>query len=487
MADYLISVDWFQVACKCKGCDMPQEGMFLDGTLVPDHDVKAIYELGATKEHHPIFDHALAVLLHGFQLATIFFKPRMSTLPKDFCSVKVSNRLLYSGNWMFYLTDIVRALGWSVNNITRVDLCLDFTQFAGGLAPRTFIDRYLHSGPISDDEPSYYRVGSNKFYTIGRKTVSQQDVQGAFEVCCTNACDYLRFGSRSTGVCVYLYNKSEELATQHNKPYIIDQWVKAGLLKSADLAADGGYDDEPLPIFRLEISVSSGGLNVKRATNAEDKNAIREAIAMEARHIKPISVSALSLNDFMSQSQVEALFWAYAAKYFRFKVVGTQKYKHNWPDLHLFDVKFEPTIKPYSISRVLDAGVSERNAANTCKKLLATVAELSLPEMISLDNAADVLERYAHVKATTADVGEVCEVVAKLREGYNFDEVKRMAIASAVHLEQYKNLIYSSIYHDLREILTDSDVSRAVDLMEFERALAEERDTIRAQWEQTTI
>lgn len=472
---YIISVDWFQVTCENEADFTIDEGIYLTGSYVPEYDVQAVYEIARGKEFSSIYEHSLAVMFHGFQLATIYFGPRPSSLPRKLCSVKVANRLLYSGNWAFYLIDICRALKWKIKNIGRVDVCCDFCYFSGHLSPYEFIRRYLHSGDINGIVPSYIRVGSNKYTTQGEKKTSCEVVGGLSKNTAQHVVDYLRFGKRSTGVSVYLYCKSKELLEVHDKPYITDLWVKGGLLSGAASGYPGTVEDENPPIFRLELSINAGGLNIKREKTAEGKQEVRTAISMLSKHVRPLEVDRLAVSDFLCQSSIENLFWAYANKYFRFKEVGRQKYKQYWEDVRLFDVKFQPSIKPYTISRTFGSGIAERNAAHTLEKLLMQVKTLSLTEMVSIDKSIEVLERYSHLKSTSINEIDVLNLIQELKQGHSWDEIKRMAIISTRHLEQMKQLVYESVYHELREILTDSDVARAVNQYEIEMELVRDQ------------
>lgn len=471
---YVISVDWFQVNCKSHQSPLIEEGLMLTGTTIPDNGKQAIYRISNSKEFHPIFKSAFAVCLHGFQLATIFFAPRVSTLPANLCSIKVSNRLLYSANWAFWLVDIARSLSWSIENITRVDVCADFCHFANHLHPTEFISRYLAEGTPSETQPLYIRVGSNKYNTIGRRHAAKKDVCGSSENVLRNFSEYLRFGTRSTGCSVYLYNKSRELKEKHDKPYIVDMWMKNGLF-STDVPVSEWKEDESIPdVYRLELSINSSGLNVKRFKDSDSKNEVRRSIAMIARHIRPVVVERLSVDDFLSQQSIESIFFAYANKYFRFKQVGAQDYKHNWPDVQLFDAKLSPTLKPYTISRVLGTGISERNAARTIIRLLENVREMSLDEQVSLSKATEILQRYSHFNNSTLPQDVLQNYLSALRDGLSDEEMKRSSIVSVVHLEEIKRVINESIIHELRDLMTDSDVARAIAQYDAEMELARE-------------
>jgi hypothetical protein len=65
--------------------------------------------------------------------------------------------------------------------------------------------------------------------------------------------DYLKFGSPTSNVSTYIYNKSKELREVKNKPYIIDTWKLNGMNNNVD-------------VYRLEFSVK------KMAKNAVDED-----------------------------------------------------------------------------------------------------------------------------------------------------------------------------------------------------------------------
>lgn len=109
-----------------------------------------------------------------------------------------------------------------------------------------------------------------------------------------------------------------------------------------------------------------------------------------------------------------------------------------------------------------------------------------MPEMVSLNQAANILTRYARLGATEIDRSIVESVAMHLRMGHTFDELPKMAVCSVVHLESIKRIVYESVYHEIRDILTDSDVARAVDQLEAERALIREQSQILSEWEQSS-
>lgn len=446
---YIISVDWFQCSAKTTGRTILSEGMSVQGVTKTTDGQLLIYRLERGSEYNAIFDVALSVTLRGFTLATIYAHPRPPQMPKDSASLKVNNALLYSPNWLWYVKDILGALQWTFHTISRVDLCCDFNFFAHCLRPTDFIQRYLRQGSSLSKDVQYWRVGRNKYHVIGVKDAKMKD-NGAFSAVCTeHAFEYLRFGSRSSGVCVYLYNKSRELDELGHKKYIRDLWRQGGL-----------EDNEDTPVFRLEISVNTHGTGYKKAKSVEDVREYKDAATLEKRYLKPYNFSRLALSDFDSQAELENIFWGYASKYFRFKIVGTQKFPHRWEDVRLFDAQLVASVKPYNPSRELKTGVAERNAAATLEKILQTCSEIDMRDAVHIDKTISILQAYAKKRAGEVSQKSIDQVAEKLLQGYTFTEIGRMKLIGARQLNELKWYVHLDAINRLRELVCDADLVR---------------------------
>lgn len=443
MKPYIISVDWFQVTCKMTGSRVPFDGMFFDGAFKFQPGKTPVYHIVQGREFNPIYKESLQIQLHGFNICTIYFGPRPSTLPKELCSVKMSNAILYSANWLSYLHDIVDALKWQIVNVSRVDLCADFNYFANNLAPREFIRRYLYSGAYDENTPSYIRNGSNKYVVIGTKDVKDD--------CSCHLVDYLRFGCRTSPCSAYLYNKTEELGTISGKRYILDLWERGGLVSTEDT-----------PVYRLELSISARGSKVKRRLPQEDYDELQQGGKDNRKALRPFKVDRLALDDFGCQQYIESLFFAYQRKYFSFKHVGLQVYKHNWEDVQLFDYELLPSVKPYSVSTDLQGGVAERNAAHTLQRLLMQLKDLDLEHQISIENSIKVLERVMHIKMDSIDADKYQKALSLLHDGYTMDEVKRMGLVTAFQYNKIRELVWAQMVAEFRQLLCDSTVRDAI-------------------------
>lgn len=154
------------------------------------------------------------------------------------CSViiKFNNRVLYRPDMWQLIDMFLRDNQFVFHNISRIDVCADFNRFA-------------HISPISLIE----RFANRELRHVGRGVGALYFNHGIFrhndDPTRQPSKDYgvrytgLSFGTHSSDARVYLYNKSFELLTQGDKPWIRDRWKAAGL--------------DVRDVWRLEVSIKS--------------------------------------------------------------------------------------------------------------------------------------------------------------------------------------------------------------------------------------
>lgn len=387
----------------------------------------------------------------------IYMEPKMKSIDPKSVSIKVANRLLYKEDWSWFLHDIIEALHIEIKNITRADICLDFQNFAYSyisnqdveiiprenqprdhytlmeleqygyieryMTPLEFIHRYVQDQTIATTE-TYVREGSNEYCIYGKKKMIAADgskqIDDSTEVKVLSDFEYIRFGSRNSGVCTYLYNKSRELRDKKSKPWIRARWEEAGLLeKNGD-------------IFRLEFSISAKGMCLRKADQKRGMKAPR------AKNFRK-----LCRDDVENQRQLEELFIGYLDKYFSFRLVGKQKYRKDMKRITLFDFGIEPKMLPCYYNTSVNCGRAERNAALTLQKLQYTILDLPAKQANILYQAQQVLE---HLSVTMRQLKQ--------------DDVKQM------YFVKYPYKVVPE--------LTDPLVKKALDEVDAIRAVAEE-------------
>lgn len=314
------AVDWLQVFCTMPpDCDMSwQERVSPRSDAQGNHRV---YSLAPAKEFIQGYNMNRSVFYRNRLVATIAWQPLDKRRRSEGCAIKVSNPVLYCCDWYFVLMDVIAVLGWIPHNLTRVDLSADLNFFVGGLAPETFIRKY-----VCKNADSYIRHGSNKWALYGIK-----------EMRCS-VFDSIRWGSRSSGVSVYLYNKTKELREKKDKPWIREAWKKVMLSSAKD-------------VWRVEISITSQGLGLK-------------SISSDFFH-------TLFIDDIRTPEFLQQMFLTYADRYFKFyRTDPTAKRKRDLKEVRLLPACESPEWKPATISEYVNGGRMERIVSGKLKDVI---------------------------------------------------------------------------------------------------------------------
>lgn len=261
-----ISVDWLQLYCD--GSEM---------VPAPGYDYKlAEY---STKTFKKLY----FVTLKGEEFATITAEPTSSVIRADAVLVKFKNRLLYSPNYIVQVQVFLEFANLKVRGITRLDIALDFNYFYNSLSPHTFIRRFLKSAYLKNGRGTFQVIGEQKFI---------------------NDYQYLRFGEKSADVNVYLYNKTKELQSVQDKPYIRQRWAQVGL-------------NTDIPVWRLEVSIKSQAVKYVDLTTGE--------------------MSKINWENVENQQYLYDIFYSYISQYFSLKINDGLLNKSRMKDLKLFD------------------------------------------------------------------------------------------------------------------------------------------------------
>lgn len=214
----LLSVDWLEL-----WCDTPDVGIYdnqkeFDRWMLKKHD-----------EGTRVFSRIYDVVWNHQIFASFVCRPYSPIIQANAVQIKFANWLLYSRDALEVITDLLKALHLNVLSCSRVDICADFARFSNGEDGQRFITRYVSGGLA--------RVGNGKFQVNGLQSVKDKSKK---------VYQYIRFGSRSSSVCSYLYNKSAELEEVKMKPWIKDVW-QSSFLADCDLSRD---------VWRLEFSIT---------------------------------------------------------------------------------------------------------------------------------------------------------------------------------------------------------------------------------------
>lgn len=166
------------------------------------------------------------------EFAEIQSVPYSSILPPYAIIIRFVNRALYMPDFWSVVTDFLKLQNIEIRGISRIDICADFNQFAT-MTPKSLIEGFAAK--------KYRHIGRG----VGSLAFDHGVTQGDYGVRYTG----LTFGTHASDAHVYLYNKTFELLTQGDKPWIRERWKRVGL--------------DVQNVWRLEVSIKSAGLKFK--------------------------------------------------------------------------------------------------------------------------------------------------------------------------------------------------------------------------------
>lgn len=215
MAELLISCDWLQMHILTQ--DFRHDHPQYNCQLLP---VKS-----------RTFEEVWSISKEGRPVAQLARKPYSPKIPTHSGTIKIENYILYHQNRCAIIDQILSDLQLYVQGTTRIDICGDFRRIAHRLPEQLIQDILMER---------IYKVGHAKATTIGDQHQQRFTTYGTAGK--TNTYSYLRYGSRTSRISTYLYNKTKELNEQHDKPYIREMW-----------AENGWHGD--MNVWRLEYSI----------------------------------------------------------------------------------------------------------------------------------------------------------------------------------------------------------------------------------------
>ena len=232
-----------------------------------------------------LFSNIYYYIEEGIKYFELVCTPKSSILNENLCIIKVDNELLYKSYCFNIISDILIDEAFVYNNLTRVDICLDFERFdnemfAVELIHGFFIDKYL-----KNNQAAYKIIGTQKYM---------------------NMPEYLRFGSGNSSVSAYIYNKSKEFRDVKHKTYISEMWQKNGLQSFMD-------------IWRLEFSIKEFN---KVLTDKETGNQL-----------------VIDLLYLSNKENLKTLFAALYDKYFDFRINQNGTNKSRMKRMQLFELE----------------------------------------------------------------------------------------------------------------------------------------------------
>lgn len=230
---YVLSIDWLSIFCVYVGEGdvwQPVEG----------NGFSYLRESFGTRSFS-VFHRVRLANSEGGQdeFAEVQSVPYSSILPAYAIIIRFVNRALYAPNFWELAERFLVQNNISCRGISRIDICADFNQFAT-IDPKALIEAFAAK--------TLRHIGRG----VGALYFDHKVVNKEYGVNYTG----LTFGTHSSDAHVYLYNKSFELLTQGDKPWIKERWKNVGL--------------NVREVWRLEVSIKSGGLKFRDRKSKTD-------------------------------------------------------------------------------------------------------------------------------------------------------------------------------------------------------------------------
>lgn len=223
---YVLSIDWLSVFCIYAGRDDIWEPVDTDTFSYKKEDF-------GTRCFSRFHRARIKNVEGGWdEFAEIQSIPYSSILPAYAIIIRFVNRVLYMPDFWDVAGRFLALNQIEIRGISRIDICADFNQFAT-MDPKSLIEGFAAK--------KYRHIGRG----VGSLGFNHGVIKGEYGVNYTG----LTFGTHSSDAHVYLYDKTFELLTQGDKPWIKERWKRVGL--------------DMRRVWRLEVSIKSGGLKFK--------------------------------------------------------------------------------------------------------------------------------------------------------------------------------------------------------------------------------
>lgn len=213
------------------------------------------------------------------RICTLACEPHSEILSMDSGLLKIDNNYLYRSDLLPFIKQLLLDLDLKFRSYSRLDIALDFLTFSRKLTPQKFIANFLSGDYIKKGRTTKYSLSGETTYCVHDGFgVDLNDIKNYKKSLQTINFQTLKFGTPTSDITYYLYNKKQELEQVKMKPYIMDNWRANGW--------DGKQD-----VWRLEFSFSSNtdaiiDSNTGESITFKDINAIEKIQDIYAYHFK---------------------------------------------------------------------------------------------------------------------------------------------------------------------------------------------------------
>lgn len=295
-------------------------------------------------------------------------------LPDDACTLRVVNRYCYFDTVCWILNDFMVKHRYVFRRIYRLDLCIDFKRFDRGDDPQRVMRRMVNH--------VYTKVYQSERTIHGRDHWSESTDNS------------ISWGRKRSMVVTRFYNKSLELATVKDKPWIRQAWFECGLIDDPIAPIITDHDGNVIgdPVWRVEFQINSSARGYYRAER--DGSDLWVEHTLETYWNRPLLIQAIA---------------TLCEHYFNFRIFIQGKPKYECERKILFDFKVE------DVGYTLTNSVVRRTYDNTGSQILRWIERIrqAMPSP-EVNDACDRLEwKVRHlVRVQTGFEGEDPKVFA---------------------------------------------------------------------------
>ena len=262
--------------------------------------------------------------------------PKNPLMPTGSCHIRLVNATCYRDDAVQVLKEFLSRFNYTLINVSRVDICLDFILFDDNTRPRVFMQRYMRGKFSKLNQSNIHAHGSDRWTGRVWNSVS--------------------WGSPSSPISTKMYNKTLELydplTDSYGKPHIRWSWLQCGLIDDFNRCTLDGVTQE---IWRVEFSIKSAVKNwVTIELNGDAKRyySIRNSLEM-----------------YDSRDKLLTMFASLSEHYFHFKryMMGVRKDK--CPDRMLFRWKGQQQVIKVEHADMVSARTPDPILLQLIKKL----------------------------------------------------------------------------------------------------------------------
>lgn len=360
---YAISIDWLSLYCHYEPDDTnglnamqvqaDRAGSFWapvekrDGGIFGAYPFKYKLQDFGTRQFAKFHTVSMPNEEGGFDdFCEVQSQPYSNILKQNSIIVRFVNRVLYRRDFWELAERFLSDNHFTPKGITRIDICADFNQF-DCIAPLDLIKGFAAE--------KYRHIGRG----VGALYFNHQVIQKRYGVNYTG----LSFGTHASDAHIYLYNKSFELLTQKDKPYIRDLWNSIGL--------------DVREVWRLEVSIKSKGTKFKDKSTGEEITIDRDRVG--------------------DSSELSRIYHTFVAKMFAF-IVNREDIKN---------ITREPRLKLFDGAPCYDRGVI-RNLS--CGDRMDRMVIKALWQLGDRYRGATCFDFRENAQAFALDIAESCDL-----------------------------------------------------------------------------